>query len=98
MLSRLVKFARKVIVSDALINDNTFEFLKHRSLESTIVLTNTIQKFQNVPAVRLRSEREFLDTLVEHCNSNQPFLFGSDSCEVVTKLHHRCISRLTDKT
>jgi hypothetical protein len=98
LLSRLVKFARKVIVSDALINDNTFEFLKHRSPESTIMLTNTFQKFQNVPAVRLRSEREFLDKLVEHCNANKPFLFGSDSCDVVTKFYHRCISLLTDKT
>jgi len=45
LLSRLVKHARKVIVSDALINDNTFEFLKNRPPNGTIMLTNTFQKF-----------------------------------------------------
>ena len=95
LLCRLVKHARRVIVSDALINDNTFEFLKNRRPESTIMLTNTFQKFQNVPAVRLRNELEFLEKLVERCNANQPFLFGSDSCDVVTKFYHRCLSLLT---
>ncbi len=71
-LSSLVKPARKVIVSDTLINDNTFEFLKNRSPESTTMLTNSFHKFQNVPAVRLRSEREFLETLVETATQTNP--------------------------
>ncbi len=72
----LVKFVREVIVPDALANDNTFEFLKHRSPENTMMFTNAFQKFQNVPAVRLIHECEFWEILVEHCNSNQPFLFS----------------------
>jgi hypothetical protein len=94
----LAKFAGKVIVSDALINDNTFEFLKHRRPEATLMLTNGFKKFKDVPAVRLRSEPAFLEKLIEHCNANQPFLFGSDSCDVVTKFFHRCVDRLTDQS
>jgi len=75
LISRLAKFAGKVIVSDALINDNTFEFLKHRRPEATLMLTNGFKKFKDVPAVRLRSEPAFLEKLIEHCNANQPFLF-----------------------
>ena len=36
LLTRLMKFAKKVIVSDALINDATFELLKHRALSKTV--------------------------------------------------------------
>ena len=97
-LQRLVKFAGKTIASDALINDAAFIFLKSRPLERTIMLTNEFQKFQSVPATRIRSEPAFLEKLVEHCNTNQPFLFGSDSCDVVTKFYHRCIDRVADDT
>ena len=36
LLMRLMRYAGKVIVSDALINDATFELLKHRSLSNTV--------------------------------------------------------------
>ena len=65
LLQRLVKFAGKVVVSDALINDNAFEFLKKRLLESTVMLSDGFQKFKNVPAVRVRSEQAFLETNME---------------------------------
>ena len=48
VLMRLVKNAGKIIVSDALINDNVFEFLKHHDLNSNIFLKNSYQTFKNV--------------------------------------------------
>ena len=57
-LTRLMTYAQQVIVSDALIADNSFELLKHRT-GSRLFLTNTFQKFQDVPAVRVRDETEF---------------------------------------
>ena len=97
LLTRFARCAGKLIVSDALISDNTFEFLKHRDATKTVMLTNMFQKFLDVPAVRVRSEPAFLEKLVEHCNTDKPFLFGCDSCDVVTKFYHRCIDRLTDQ-
>ena len=35
---------------------------------------------------------------MEHCLAGKPFLFGSDSCDVVTKFDYRCIDRVTDET
>ena len=90
-LTRIVRHARKVIVSDALINDSTFELLKHRPLKNTVFLTNEFKKFKAVPAVRLRNEEEFLSKLVEHCNADKPFLFGADSCTVATAFYHHCL-------
>lgn len=97
MLCRLVRCAKKVIVSDALINDNTFELLKHRNLNKTVMLTNEFQKFAGVEAIRLRSEKEFLDTLVAKCQADEPFLFGCDSCNVVTAMFHFCMQNLSDQ-
>jgi hypothetical protein len=94
----LMKFAKKVIVSDALINDATFELLKHRTLNKTVFLTNEFKKFDRVKAIRLRNESEFLDKLVEHCNSNQPFLFVCDSCNVVTAFYHHCLEHVADQS
>ena len=76
LLMRLMRYAGKVIVSDALINDATFELLKHRPLSNTVFLTNEFKKFEGVPAVRLRSEQDFLDKLVEHCK----------------QIHHSCLA------
>ncbi len=91
-----MKFSIKVIVSDALINDATFELLKRRPLNKTVFLTNEFKKFEGVPAVRLRSEPEFLDKLVEHVNSNYPFFFGCDSCNVMTDFFHHCLEHVVD--
>ena len=95
-LMRIIKFAGKIIVSDALINDNVFEFLKHRDISSTIFLKNNFQKFKDVPAVRVRDEANFLNKLVEHCTNDKPFLFGCDSCDVATKFYHHCKDAVAD--
>ena len=90
VLMRIVRYAGKIIVSDALINDNVFEFLKHRDIKTTIFLKNNYQMFKDVPAVRIRDETNFLNKLLDHCRDEQPFIFGSDSCDVITKFFHKC--------
>ena len=89
-LIRIVKHAHKVIVSDAMIKDNTFEFLKHRSMDDMLFVEIKFLKFQGVPAVWVRDDKAFLDLLLEHCVDEQYFLFGADSCEVVTAFFHQC--------
>ena len=86
-----------MIVSDALIDDGTFELLKHRDLAKTVFPTNQFKKFQNVPAVRLRSEEEFLAKLVERCCGGEPFLFGADSCTVATAFYHHCLQNTPEE-
>ena len=35
---------------------------------------------------------------MEHVNSNQPFLFGCDSCNVVTAFYHHCLEHVVDQS
>lgn len=89
-LIRIIKHAHKVILSDALIKDNTFEFIKHRGINGLLYVENSFLKFQDVPAVRVREKEQFLNLLYEHCNNNNYFLFGADSCEDVSAFYYKC--------
>ena len=94
-LSRLLKHAKRVILSDAMINDGAFELVKNRA--PGLVLKNEFKRYLNTPAVRMRNEEEFLQLLRDHCNSNQPFLFGCDSCSVATKFYYDCRETLPEE-
>ena len=95
-LTRLIKHAKKVILSDAMVNDGAFELLKHRGGANRLMLKNEFRKFQGTPAIRLRDEQDFLKALKDHCNADLPFLFGCDSANIATKFYHDCIDSLTD--
>jgi hypothetical protein len=45
LLMKIIKNAYKVIVSDAIINDNTFNFLKYRSDDKKIYIINEYKKY-----------------------------------------------------
>ena len=67
-------------------------------VKKTVFLTNEFKKFEGVKGIRLRNEQEFLDKLVEHVNSNSPFLFGCDFCNVVTAFYHNCSEHVADQS
>jgi nucleoside-triphosphatase THEP1 len=90
LVMRFVKHAGKVIVSDALITDSTFELLKHRNRDGFLFLENTYQKYKDVPAIRLRDENTFKDKLIDHCKRGDFFLFGCDSKKTVSTFYHDC--------
>ena len=56
----IVKYAKKVIVSDALITDNVINFLRHRrkQQQTTLYINNTFKKYEGVKAYRLRDEEK----------------------------------------
>ena len=68
MLVRFIKHAKKVIVSDALINDAVFELLRNRDKKKMIFIENNFKKYEGVSAVRIRNEDEFLSKLLENCS------------------------------
>ena len=70
-----------MIVSDAIIRDNVFEFLKHRT--PPLLVNNLFKKFEGVPAKRIRNEENFLNEIKEHIQSDQPFLFGGKRCDEI---------------
>lgn len=89
-LTRIIKHAHKIVLSDALIKDNVFEFIKYRNINNILYVENKFLKYQDVPAVRVRDEDKFLNLLYDKCNNEQFFLFGADSCEIVSAYFHKC--------
>ena len=88
LLFRIKKYAKKVIVSDAIVDDNVFRFLKSRS--NLLFIDNSFKKYEGIDAIRLRNENDFRDRLLSHCNEGKPFLFGCDSKDAVSSLYHYC--------
>ena len=93
ILIRIVKNCHKLILSDAKITDNVFNFIKTRELfkEKTTYIDNLFKKYQDVPAIRIRDEQLQLDMMIEHVKTNNYFLCASDSCKTITKLYHECL-------
>jgi len=94
-LYRIIKHAHKVVVSDAIIRDNVYEFLKLRP--APITIRNSYQNFKGVPRQRVRDEREFYKMLLQHVEANDYFLFGCDSCRTVSKLYYDILEQHPDK-
>ena len=94
ILMRLLKYCNKVIVSDALIHDNVVNFLKCRKQNNkTLYINNTYQKYKDKKAYRVRDETQFLEKIYSEIEKSNYFLFGSDSCDTITKLYHKCLHK-----
>lgn len=97
MLISIIRHAHKVIVGDAIVLDNVFEILKSRIKaedKKTLFITNNYNKFQGVPAVRVRNERLMLNKLIQQCKEGKPFLFGCDSATTATEWYNKCKSEV----
>ena len=90
LLMDIVKHAKKIIVSDALIHDNVVNFLTKRLDKQTIFIDNTYKRYEGVKAIRMRDENKLLDQLLLNCSNNDYFLFGCDSNDTVTKFYTYC--------
>lgn len=86
LLMKLVKNCYKLIISDALINENVNNFLNiSKSSRKTIFIKNTYKKFKDVKAVRFHNENDFLNQVKKDIEDDKYFLFGSDSCSKITQ-------------
>ena len=88
LLMRLIKYADKVVVSDALINDGVLELL--RSRDNKLMVNNKFVKYQDVEAIRLRNEHDFLNKMISNVKNGNYFFFGSDSKDIAVKFCNEC--------
>lgn len=93
ILMRIVKNCHKLILSDAKINDNVFNFIRTREIKKpqTIYIENLFKKYLDVPAIKIRDEQLQLDMMIEHVKADDFFLCASDSCKTITKLYMECL-------
>ena len=88
ILFKIIKYAHKVIVSDAQISDGVFLFLKNRLESKTIYIENKYKKYRGKEAIRIKDEHKFIKLLEDHIKTNNYFLFGCDSCSRVEQLYY----------
>jgi hypothetical protein len=98
LLMKLVKNCYKLIISDALINENVKNFLNiSKSSRKTIFIKNTYKKFKDVMAVRYHNENDFLNQVKKDIEDDKYFLFGSDSCSKITQYFDEVSKKEQDK-
>ena len=93
----LIKNCHKVIVSDAIINDNIFSFLNCRKNKKQLFVRNEYKKYEGINAVRLRDENIFKSKLEQHLRDNKYFSFGCDSCTVVEQYYYTLYETATEQ-
>ncbi len=98
ILIKFVKYAHKIIIADASIKQNVLEFIKrYRTEETTKIIVNEYKKYKDIRAVRVLDENLFLEKLLERIKNNKYFLFGCDSCSVITKFYNICMEKNKEK-
>lgn len=97
VLKRMINNAKKVIVSDALINDNVFELLSSRTAPKKLFINNTFKKYYGINAIRIKDENLFLEKIMEHCKNGEYFFFGCDSCSVITDFYNKCYENASEE-
>lgn len=97
ILVRLIKHSHKVILSDAHINQNVFNFIKKRNNDTKLYVNNFYKKYKDIKAVNVKDENIFIDKINDDIKNNKYFLFGCDSCDTITKLYNDCLKKNPDK-
>jgi hypothetical protein len=97
VLVKLIKRSHKVILSDAHINQNVFNFIKKRNNDTKLYVNNFFKKYQGIKAVNIKDENIFIKKINDDIKANKYFLFGCDSCDTITKLFNECLKNNPDK-
>jgi len=90
ILFRIINNAHKVIISDAVINDNCFKFVSKR--KNKVFINNSFKKYENIPFYKINDENIFLEKMTEKVKNKEYFLMASDSKETVTHYFNECDS------
>lgn len=93
-LKQLIKSCKKIILSDATINQNTMNLLMSRIENKKIIhIKNKFKKYNGVPAMRYNDENEFLKKLDDYVKDDKYFLFGCDSCRKLTTIFNDLVQK-----
>lgn len=99
MIIELIKYCKKIIFSDATINQNTLNFISSNRKKNLkkLLIVNTHKKYKDIDAIRYKDEDKFLDKLREHIKEDNYFLFGCDTCSKITELCTTLMNEFPEK-
>jgi hypothetical protein len=97
-LITLIKNCKKIICSDATIDDNTLNLLSSRKHNRKLLLIeNSNKKFKGVKATRHNDESKFINELRDHIKNKNYFLFGADLCTTITYIHNLLLNEFPEQ-
>ena len=70
---KIINNCHKLILTDAVINDNVFNLINKRVDETKIFIENTFKKYNGIRAIQLNNENEFLHCMVRNIKKNNFF-------------------------
>lgn len=96
-LIELIKNCKKIIITDATINQNTLNLISTRKTNNkTILIKNTYKKFSGINATKYNSYNAFLERLRFNIKNNKYFLCGCDGCEKITEIYKLLLDEFKD--
>ena len=89
-LMKIINNCHKLVLSEAIINDNVFNLCDKRDDKDKIFFTNEFKKYDGIQAIKENDENKFLNNILEHVKDKNYFWFGCDSCDIITKYYNFC--------
>jgi hypothetical protein len=89
-LMKIILNCKKLILTEAIINDNVFNVIEKR-LGKKILINNEYKKYDGIQAIQYNDENKYLSFIISEVQKKNYFLFGSDSCDVITKYYSECL-------
>ncbi len=83
---RLIKNCGKVIITDAIMNDNIVNLLKERNKEEMIYIKNNYKKNEGIKAINYKNENSFYNKIKQEFKEDKFFLIGCDTlkaCQMI---------------
>lgn len=97
ILINMIKYCHKIIISDDYISQNTLNLFNLRKNKTKLFISNQFKKFQNINAVDVQCSDKFIEKIFSEIQNNKYFLFGCDSCSVVTNIYYKCVEKFETK-
>lgn len=97
ILMNIISKCKKLIVSDAHINNLTMQFLEKRKTNNGLYVKNLYKKYEGIEAIKYNKEQEFINEINRKIKNNEYFLFGCDSKTIIERLYNNCVDIFKDK-
>jgi hypothetical protein len=97
ILMNIISNCKKLIVSDAHINNLTMQFLEKRKTTNGLYIKNPYKKYEGIEATKYNKEQDFINEINRKIKNDEYFLFGCDSKTVIENLYNNCIDIFKSK-
>lgn len=98
VLIKMIKNCKKIIFTDAIINQNVLNLLSSRKTNNkTILIKNTHKKYKDIDAIQYFDKNEYYNELKTHIKEKKYFLFGCDVCKLVTSFYNDLINEFPEQ-